>query len=102
MITADQLRQYESAGVIAAARGLHLHTTTVHRLADQLGVEFKTCTKVEQERRERERASIAEQVKPLAAARLTQREICVRLGVTRAILRRAAEEHNIDINSRAP
>lgn len=101
MITAADLKQYESAGVVAAARALHLHTTTVHRLASQLGVTFKTCTEREQYRREKVRRALAGKVRALALKRMSQREICEQLGITRCVLRHIASEHNISINSRS-
>lgn len=102
MITADQLQQYQDAGVVAAARGLHLHTTTIHRLARIFGVTFRSNnTTAEQYRRERERNAMAGKVRELARRRMTQREICEALGITRWVLRRIAAEHHIDINSRS-
>jgi hypothetical protein len=102
MITADQLRRYESAGVVAAARAFQLHTTTIHRLARMFGVEFKSNnTLAEQCRRERSRKAMAGKVRELARKRLTQCEICAALGISRWTLRRIADEHHIDINSRS-
>lgn len=101
MITADQLRQFESAGVIAAARALHRHTTTINRIAAKIGFEFKTCTERERYRRERHRKSLVGQVRKLARQRMTQREMCEALGITRWVLRRIAAENQIDINSRS-
>ncbi|MCV0420109.1 MAG: hypothetical protein K5804_17850 [Microbacterium sp.] len=101
MITADQLRKYESAGVVAAARALHLHTTTIHRLALQLGVTFKTCTEREQYRREKVRKGLAGKIRALALKRMSQREICEQLGITRCVLRHTAAEHRINIDSRS-
>lgn len=102
MITADQLRQYESAGVVAAAKAFHLHTTTLHRLAKHLGVTFQSNnTLAEQYRREKARKAMAGMVRELARQRMTQAEMCAQLGITRATLRRVAAEHRIDINSRS-
>ena len=100
MITLETLCQYESAGVVAAARALRLHTTTVHRLARRLGFHFKTHTADELARREKLRKQLSVQVRALARQRLSQREICERLGITRAVLRRIASEYGIDINNR--
>lgn len=101
MITAAQLQQYESAGVVAASKALRLHTATIHRLAKQLGITFKTCTMAEQCRRERARKAMAMQLRPLARQRMTQKQMCAALGISRAVLRRTATENGIDINSRA-
>lgn len=87
--------------MVAAARALRLHTTTVHRLAARLGITFKTCTLAEQSRRERARKALAGKVRKLARQRMSQREICEALGITRATLRRIAAEGCIDINSRS-
>lgn len=100
MITLETLSQYESVGVVAAARALQLHTTTVHRLARRLGFHFKTHTADELARREQLRKQLSVQVRALARQRLSQREICERLGITRAVLRRIASEYEIDINNR--
>ncbi|MDH4581423.1 hypothetical protein E8F20_05975 [Pseudomonas sp. BN415] len=101
MISRESLETYADAGVVAAARGLHFSTRTINRLAEQLGVEFKTHTPQQLERRQQQRDRLAPAIAELAAQGLSQREICERLGITRAILRRTAEEHWIDINNRA-
>lgn len=100
MITLETLSPYESLGVVAAARGLQLHTTTVHRLARRLGFHFKTHTAEEQLRRQQLRKHLSVRVRVLARQRLSQREICERLGITRAVLRRIASEYGININNR--
>lgn len=50
-------------------------------------------------KRRQERASLVTQVRALAGTR-SQAEICVALGITRAILREIAEINFIDIDSR--
>lgn len=100
MITLETLSQYESLGVVAAARALQLHTTTVHRLARRLGFRFKTHTADEQLRRQQMRRRLSVRVRVLARMGLSQREICEQLDITRAVLRRIASEHGIDINNR--
>jgi len=101
LITLADLQPYESAGVVAAARALRLHTTTVHRLADRLGFKFKTCTEREQYRREKARKAMAPKIRAMAAKCMTQAQMCAELGVSREVLRRAAREAGININSRA-
>lgn len=101
MITASDLRKYESSGVVAAAKALQLNTKTVHRLARQLGVTFTTCTAYENCRREHERRAMAPKLRKLARQCMTQKEMCAELGVTRWVLRRVAREYRIDINSRS-
>jgi DNA-binding XRE family transcriptional regulator len=102
MITAAQLQQYESAGIVAAARALKLHTSTIHRLARQLGVKFKADnTLAEQYRRERQRKALASKVRKLASKCMTQADMCQELGVSRNTLRRIGREHRININSRS-
>lgn len=101
-VTRETLQQFEAAGVVAAARALRLHTTTINRLARQLGVTFQSNnTLIEQYRRERARKAMAGKVRELARKRMSQREICEALGITRATLRRIAAEHRVDINSRS-
>ena len=101
MITLADLQPYESAGVVAAARAFQLHTTTMHRIADRLGFQFKTCTEREQYRREKERKVMAPKIRAMAAKCMTQAQMCAELGVSREVLRRAAREAGININSRA-
>lgn len=101
MITREDIEAYAEAGVIAAGRAFGLGTPMMHRLAKHLGAEFKTCTVSEQERRRQERAELAPKVSDLAAIGMAQREICQHLGISRAILRRIAEEHWIDIDNRS-
>jgi hypothetical protein len=101
LITLADLQPYETAGVVAAARAFRLHTTTVHRMAERLGFVFKTCTEREQYRREKERKAMAPKIRAMAAKRMTQAEMCRELGCTRFVLRRAAREARININSRA-
>lgn len=101
MITRESLEAYAESGVVAAARGLHFSTRTINRLAARLGVEFKTGTDLQRERRRRGRAKLAPMVRALSRQRLSQARICAALGITRAVLRRIATEHHIDINSRS-
>jgi DNA-binding MurR/RpiR family transcriptional regulator len=101
MITRESLEAYADAGVVAAARGLHFSTRTINRLARKLGVEFKTYTDQQRERRRRERARLAPSVRALSRQRFSQARICDELGISRAVLRRIAAEHHIDINSRS-
>ncbi|WP_296125447.1 hypothetical protein [Pseudomonas sp. Ga0074129] len=102
MITRETLQRYEQAGVVAAARALQLHTNTIHRLARLLGVQFKSHnTAEEQARRAKLRAELAPKVRGLARKRLSQREMCTTLGISRQVLRRTAKDFHIDINSRS-
>lgn len=101
MITRESLAPFESLGVVAAAKALRRSTRTINQLARELGFYFKTFTEREQYRRERHRKSLAGQVRALALKRLSQREICEELGITRWVLRHIAKEHRIDINSRS-
>lgn len=101
MITPETLACFERAGVVAAARAFHRSTRTIGRLAKQFGVEFKTDTERQLERRRKERAALAPAVRKLARQRLSQTQICDALGITRWVLRHIAEEYRIDINSRS-
>ena len=101
MITPETLSCFERAGVVAAARAFHRSTRTIGLLAKQFGVEFKTDTKRQRERRRSERAALAPEVQKLASQRNSQAQICEALGITRWVLRQIAEEHCIDINSRS-
>lgn len=101
MITPESLARFEQAGVVAAARAFHRSTRTIGHLAKQFGVEFKTATERQLERRRKERAALAPTVRKLARQRLSQAQICAQLGITRAVLRRIASEYHIDINSRS-
>jgi predicted XRE-type DNA-binding protein len=102
VITRETLQRYEQAGVVAAARALQLHTNTIHRLARSLGVQFKSHnTADEQARRAKLRAALAPKVRRLARHRMTQREMCTHLGISREVLRRTAKDFHIDINSRS-
>lgn len=101
MITPETLACFKRAGVVAAARAFHRSTRTIGRLAKQFGIEFKTDTERQLERRRKERAALAPVVRKLARQRLSQAQICEALGITRWVLRHIAVEHHIDINSRS-
>lgn len=100
MITRESLAPFESLGVVAAAKALHVSTRTINQLADKLGVEFKTQTPGEMDRRKREREDLVPAIRWMADEGVSQRGICEALGITRAILRRIAEENWIDIDNR--
>lgn len=101
MITAADLQPYQEIGVVAASRALHRSTRTINAIAHELGFEFRTHTEIELERRWQLRRQMVADVRSLARQRLSQREICERLGITRAVLRHIADEYSIDINSRS-
>lgn len=101
MITTADLQPYQEAGVVAAARALRRCTRTINTTAHALGFEFKTGTEIELNRRRKQRRQMVADVRSLARQRLSQREICERLGITRCVLRHIADEYSIDINSRS-
>ncbi|UNY40220.1 hypothetical protein KLEP174_gp66 [Pseudomonas phage vB_PcuM_ KLEP17-4] len=101
-VTAERLKQLAPLGVSAAAKALGAHTTTLHRIAKQHGVEFgaNNTTKA-QYLAEKSRKAMAPKIRAMAARRMTQAQMCKELGVSRFVLRRAAREARININSRS-
>jgi len=101
MITAAQLEPFVNSGFVAASKVLKLRPTTIQRLAKELGVTFAANnTLAQQYHREKARKAMVGKVRELARKRMTQRDICRELGITRAILRRIASEAGININSK--
>lgn len=102
MITAERLQELASLGVSAAAKALGVHTTTLHRIARQHGVEFSANNTMKaQYMAEKARKAMVPKIRAMAAKRMTQAQMCKELGVSRFVLRRAAREARININSRA-
>jgi hypothetical protein len=102
MITAERLKEVAPLGVAAAAKALRLHTTTIHKLAKEHGVEF-SANNTDKARylAEKARKAMAPKIRAMAAKCMTQAQMCAELGVSRGVLRRAAREARININSRA-
>lgn len=98
-VLAEQLRKLAHLGVVAAARAMHLHTTTIHRIADHNGITFPTSTAGERQQRAKLRAGLAPRVRRMAG-HMSQQQIAEALGTTRATIRRVAAENGININSR--
>jgi len=96
---AKSLHQFVDSGVYAAAKALGRSTRSINRIAMQYGIEFTTTTAATMRVRRREREALASRIKEMAG-RMSQAEICNRLGITRQVLREIAEIHFIDINSR--
>lgn len=100
-ITPADLEPFRESGVVAAAKALRRSARTINAAAMRLGFRFSTHTAAELYRREQYRKSMAGKVRNLARQRLSQREICEQLGITRWVLRHIADEYRIDINSRS-
>ena len=99
MTTAEQLSQFSS--IVAAAKALRRSTRTINRLAQRFGITFPANNTMRaQYQRERERKAMAADVRRLARQRMSQREMCEVLGISRHVLRRVASENRININSR--
>lgn len=105
MIARESLARFESLGVVAAAKALRRSTRTINKLAQQLGVEFHATggrpTDRELSKMKKRQDGVAKQIREMARKRMSQSKICAALGITRAVLRRIATEHHIDINSRS-
>lgn len=101
-LTHSSLEPYRQSGIAAASRALRRHNRTIAREAQRLGFEFAANnTATARERSQRQRASLAPVVIILSGLQISQERISAHLGITRAILRRIASEHHIDINSRS-
>lgn len=89
-------------GITTIAKAMRHSTRTINTLANRNDIAFSSNSAASTvERNRRLRAALAPKVQRLANRGMIQVDIATQLRITRAVVRRIAAEHEININSRA-
>lgn len=91
---AEAVREAAPLGIHEAAKRLRKSPHTLYRIADAAGIEFAYTAKLRQDDK------LVPQIRR-HAGRMRQADLADKLGISRTTLRRLAQQHGININSRA-